>query len=103
MGYASDSDEYSDESDDSDDEFYENSGKKTARNRPGTAMGHTNDSKKFKASKKSVNRIKNLRSLQEKNRLNENVSLIIYFINLLFLKSYTLSLILNIKFQSLFL
>lgn len=64
----SDSDD-SDEDDSDDDEFYEKSeeSKSTTRQRPGTAM--KTNVKKFKTSRKSTNRIKELRSMQQKNRL----------------------------------
>ena len=63
-----------DESDsDSDDEFYENSSNNKAatsnRRRPDTAV---KASKKFKASKENRNRIKNLRSMQEQNRIKNS-------------------------------
>lgn len=66
----SDSDDSEDEDDSDDDEFYEKCGeskKSTTRQRPGTAM--KTNVKKFKASRKSTNRIKELRSMQQKNRL----------------------------------
>lgn len=68
------SDSDSDDSDDdSDDEFYEN--KKSTRQRPGTAM--RTSVKKFKASRKSTNRIKELRNMQQKNRsLSRDVSVL---------------------------
>lgn len=69
IGEDIDSDE---NSENSDDEFYENSGSRTRR-RPDTAS-HIKNKKKFQASKQSRNRIKNLRSLQEKNRLNSDAT-----------------------------
>lgn len=70
------SDSESDDSDDdSDDEFYEK--KSTTRQRPGTAM--KTSVKKFKASRKSTNRIKELRSKQQQNRsISRDVSESIY-------------------------
>ena len=69
LNVSDDSDEESDEDEDSDDEFYENDVTKKPSNhrRPDTAGSHMK--KKFNASKKNRNRIKNLRSMQEKNRI----------------------------------